>query len=205
MAAERGRALKSRTAVEGREVADAAAEEGHELVEEAKGQGRQVARVAAGSAREVATTAKGEATEVTAELRDQTQRLVGEARSQLESQAQAQGERAAITLRRLAWQASALAEGRPEEAGPLADYVRQASERIESWADELESRDPEELLYDLRDFARRRPGAFLAGAAIAGFGVGRLVRGSTDDTEGEAWEDEAPSLPPRGAIGAGGR
>ncbi|MEO7836696.1 MAG: hypothetical protein ABIS21_03515 [Acidimicrobiales bacterium] len=43
----------------------------------------------------------------------------------------------------------------------------------------------EALVGELRSFARQRPAAFLLGAAVAGFGVGRIVRVSGADDEPE--------------------
>ena len=43
------------------------------------------------------------------------------------------------------------------------------------------------MLEDLQSFARRRPGVFLAGAAVAGFGIGHAVRAnSSSDDDGSA-------------------
>ena len=44
-------------------------------------------------------------------------------------------------------------------------------------ADYLADRGPEGVLREVQDFARRRPGAFLATALAAGFVVGRLGKG----------------------------
>jgi hypothetical protein len=58
-------------------------------------------------------------------------------------------------------------------------------------ADYLADRGPEGLLSEVTDFARRRPAAFLATAAAAGFLVGRLGKGvwkakSADNGTGSA-------------------
>ena len=59
--------------------------------------------------------------------------------------------------------------------GAAADLIRQATDRTQQMAQSLE-RDPDELLDDLRRFARRRPGVFLAGAVGLGFLTGRFLR-----------------------------
>ena len=58
----------------------------------------------------------------------------------------------------------------------LAD---QAADRVQSVAGWLEQRQPGEVLDEVRDFARRRPGTFLAAAAVVGLIGGRLTRGLT--------------------------
>ena len=51
-----------------------------------------------------------------------------------------------------------------------------------SW---LEQREPADLLDEVRNFARRRPGTFLIGAAVAGLAAGRLTRGLKDQGNGQ--------------------
>jgi hypothetical protein len=115
----------------------------------------------------------------------------------LRRQGDEQAQQAAQGLRRLGDQTKALAEGRVEAAGPLGDYMRQTSQRIHGMADRIDERGAQGIVDDVQDFARRRPGMFLAGAAFAGFVTGRLVRGmaaaqssagtSPSDGNGSAW------------------
>ena len=79
-------------------------------------------------------------------------------------------------MRTLSDQVSALAEGRPDDAGPLAGYLDDAQVRVSSIADRLEQGGPQGLLDDVTAFARRRPIVFLAAAGAAGFLAGRLAR-----------------------------
>ena len=82
--------------------------------------------------------------------------------------------------------ASGLDERLGEEYG---DYARRAAETLESTANRLASKDPDELIDDTRNFIRKSPGVALAGAAIVGFAVARLVKsglaaGDDDDEDG---------------------
>ena len=80
--------------------------------------------------------------------------------------------------------ASGLDERLGEEYG---DYARRAAETLESTANKLASKDPDELIDDTREFIRKSPGVALAGAAIVGFALARLVRSglaADDDDEG---------------------
>jgi hypothetical protein len=138
----------------------------------------EVAGTATEGARQVASEASRQASQLTSEALDSARTLVGEATGSLREQAGQQTERAATGLRTLSDQVRALAEGRPDEAGPAGDYARQAGEKLQQVADRLESGGIEGALSDLQGFARRRPGVFLLGAAAAGFAVGRLVRGA---------------------------
>jgi hypothetical protein len=48
------------------------------------------------------------------------------------------------------------------------------------------------MVEDAQRLARRRPGVFLAGAAVAGFAIGRLLRSAKD---GDNAESDTPALP----------
>ena len=58
------------------------------------------------------------------------------------------------------------------QSGLATEVAQQAAERIHGAASWLEQREPGDLLQAVRDFARRRPGVFLAGAAAAGLVAG---------------------------------
>ena len=62
----------------------------------------------------------------------------------------------------------------------MSDSVRTPTQQAATWLDtcaaQIEDRGLEGLASDVVDFARRRPGVFLAGAALLGVGVGRLIR-----------------------------
>lgn len=80
--------------------------------------------------------------------------------------------------------------------GLASDLARQASGRARTLGDHLESREPSELLDDVRRFARQRPDTFLLGALAAGVVVGRLARGAADGiAAAEAGASAAPTTP----------
>jgi ElaB/YqjD/DUF883 family membrane-anchored ribosome-binding protein len=79
--------------------------------------------------------------------------------------------------------ATGLDERLGEEYG---DYARRAASAIEDTASSLAAKDADELIDDTRNFVRKSPGVALAGAAIVGFALARLVKsGLTGDDEGE--------------------
>ena len=114
---------------------------------------------------------------------------------QIQAQADVQASRLASALFQVGNQAVALSQGRPEQAGPLVDYAEQAANWLDDRASYIEERGLEGLATDVVDFARRRPAVFLAGAAVVGFGVGRLLRSGAvtgdGDTNGAYGELEA--------------
>jgi hypothetical protein len=62
-----------------------------------------------------------------------------------------------------------------------ANAVYDAADRVYGVIDDIQTRGLTAVLDDVQSFARRRPGAFLVGAALAGFGIGRAVRASSSD------------------------
>lgn len=73
--------------------------------------------------------------------------------------------------------ASGLDERLGQEYG---DYARKAASTIEDTANKLASKDADELIEDTRDFVRKSPGVALAGAAIIGFALARLIKSGLD-------------------------
>jgi hypothetical protein len=170
-------------------------------------QGREVASDAADHARELASSAREQTAEVTREAVHQGQRVLSDATDKVREQAHVQADQAVSALRGLSDQARALAEGRPQEAGPLGDYAQRLAGSVSQAADRLEQRGIEGSIDDLKRFARRRPGVFLLGAGIAGFAAGRLLRGARDDDRGPASSygngQQVAYAPPRQMAGAG--
>ena len=146
----------------------------------AKGQASAIAGGAADAATHVAGVAKEQAGQVATEATRQVKHLVGQAQTELSSQAQTQQERAATGLRSVGDQLKAMATGEGQP-GVAADLAHQAADKVHEVAGWLENKQPAELLDDVRAYARRRPGMFLAIALGAGVIAGRLVRGATTD------------------------
>jgi hypothetical protein len=148
--------------------------------EAAKQEASRVQEQARDEATNVAQTAQEQASRVTDEARTQARNLASEARQQVRRQAQDQTDRLGSALRQLSKQAEAVLDGRPDDAGQLGSWMRDATGQINRLADQVDDLGFEGVVGELRDFARRRPGAFLLGAATAGFVVARLGRGARD-------------------------
>jgi len=152
--------------------------------ETAKAEAANVASTAADGARDVASEASAQARVVAGEAKQQVDRLISQSREELRLQAEQRSTQAASQLRTLSEQFRALAESRPEDAGPLLTYVREAEDRLRSLAWRMEQGGPQGIIDDVTRFARRRPGTFLAGALGMGFIVGRLVRAGASNQQG---------------------
>lgn len=96
-------------------------------------------------------------------------------------------ERTAETLANVSKMVGDTADGIEERLGAeYGDYARRAAGAIESAANSIAEKDPDELIEDTRNFIRNSPGIALAGAAVLGFVVARLVKSglaSEDDDE----------------------
>lgn len=136
---------------------------------------REKAQGAVEAGGHVAQTALEQGQEVVRETGVQVRNLVGEATDELRHQAGTQQKRAAEGLRALGSQLHSMAGA--GEPGVASDLVGEAGDRAQRMAQWLEQREPGQLVDELRRFARRRPGAFAAGALVAGVLVGRLTRG----------------------------
>jgi ElaB/YqjD/DUF883 family membrane-anchored ribosome-binding protein len=119
-----------------------------------------------------------------------------EGREQLSSQAgeKARGlvsqglERTAEALGNVSKMVGDTASGIEERLGPeYGDYARRAAGAIENAANTIASKDPDELIEDTRNFVRNSPGIALAGAAVVGFVVARLLKsGLAKDEDDDA-------------------
>jgi hypothetical protein len=73
------------------------------------------------------------------------------------------------------------------------DYARSAAQTLENTANRLASKDPDELIDDTREFIRKSPGIALAGAAIVGFALARLVKSGLSRSDEDEGDDEERS------------
>lgn len=169
-----------------------AKEQAKEAASTAKAQTGEVASTAGSGAKKVASEATRQVSDLTNEASGHAREVFSQASGQLREQATEQTGRAAEGLRSLSGQVQALASGRPEEAGAVGDYAKQAGERLQQAASRLEEGGLDGLLDDLQGFARRRPGLFLFGAGAAGVVVGRLLRGAQAGSGQSSGQVETP-------------
>ncbi len=122
-----------------------------------------------------------------------TDRIRG-GREQLASQAgdRARGlvtqglERTSEALANVARMVGDTASGIDERLGEeYGDYARRAAGTIENVANSIAEKDPDELIDDTRNFVRNSPGVALAGAAVVGFVVARLLKSGLARNEDE--------------------
>lgn len=141
-------------------------------VRETVGEATDAATQAAGN---VTDTAADQARQVTDEVSHQVRGVAAELRDQVGGQVRSQNDRLVDGIRRMADELDGMAaDGGSSPARTVVSRVAQGSRQM---ADYLAERGPEGVLNEVQDFARRRPGAFLATALVSGFVVGRLGKG----------------------------
>lgn len=151
----------------------------------AKDQAASVGQSAADAGGHVAAVAKDQAQNVVAEAGGQARDLLDQTRTELSDQARVQQQRLAGALRALGDELHSMTQ-HSEQAGVATDVARQASNRSHDLASWLDGREPGHVLDEVKSFAQRRPGAFLAFAAGAGLLAGRLTRGVKDASDDDS-------------------
>lgn len=171
------------------------------------GSAKEKAQDALGSTSEhgaqVAETAKDEAAKVAAEAKDKATDLLADVRSQVDEQSKAQLQGLASKLGELADEIESMVSS-SEAGGTVTDLAQQLADKTHQLSSHLKSRQPLDLLDDVRALARRRPAAFLAGAAVAGVVAGRLTRGAkTTATPGAGSTLSTASTAGTGRVSSG--
>jgi len=157
----------------------------------ARDEAAQVGSTASAAASDVTGTVKEQAGAVAGEAVTQVRDLLDQTRSQLSEQAGGAQQKLGESVRGLSEELRSMVDGSGSGSGPAAEFARSLADRGRTVADYLGSKEPGELVQELRLLAARRPGGFLLGALAAGVVAGRLVRG-------------ASAAPSDGTGGAGG-
>lgn len=168
----------------------------------AKDQAANIAGGTADAAQHVAGVAKEQVGQVTAEAGKQVKQLVGQAQSELSGQAQVQQQKLAGGLHSVGDQLKAMAQN-SDQSGVATDLAHQAADKAHQVAGWLDDRDPGSVLNEVRAYARKRPGAFLALALGAGLVAGRLARGLAADPDDKADTATKNELGSPGASSSG--
>jgi hypothetical protein len=140
--------------------------------QQAAGRSAEAATRAAGN---VAGTAADQARQVTGEVSAQARNVASDVRQKVSDQARTQNDRLVDGIRRMADELDQMRAERRDS--PAASVVSRIADGGRQVADYLANRGPEGVVNEVQEFARRRPGAFLATALVAGFVVGRLGKG----------------------------
>lgn len=146
-----------------------------------------------------ADTAKDQAGKVAGEVKSQARNLAATARDRVGSEAQTQNTRLVQGVREFVDELDRMVEGRTDS--PARGVVTQVSQGGRRVADYLEEHGPDGVLREVQDFARRKPGTFLAVAAVAGFVAGRVGKGVLSAQRPDT--DPAAVVPDPAPVGVG--
>lgn len=171
-------------------VTDAAGTADHDGTSTGKQRAADLAGSSAAAGQHVAGVASDEIHRVGSQTKDQAKSLYRQSQSELIDQAASQQKRVASGLRSLGDEFGSMAESSGAQ-GVASDLAHQAATRAGGIADWLDQRDPGALLDEVKGYARRRPGTFIAIAAVAGIVAGRLTRGVIAEKK-DAADDSTP-------------
>ena len=142
----------------------------------------------------VAQAAVDQAKEVAGQTRQQAESLLQQGRQQLHDQAVFQQQKVALRLTTVADELRELAHNSGSDT--VGELTRQGADQLHQFASWLHDREPSDLLEEVRLFARRRPGVFLLGAALAGVVAGRLTGAGVATRQPDDDRSAAPATSP---------
>ena len=151
----------------------------------ARSEASEVKDTAADAGKQVAQSAKDQAQNVAAEVKQQSRQLLQQTFSELGGQVGTQQQRVAELVGGYSAELRSMASN-SQESGLITSLANDAAERAEMVSTWLSEREPGDVLEEIRSYARRRPVAFLAIAAVSGFVVGRLTRGLVADARSDS-------------------
>ncbi len=138
-------------------------------------QGKRRSGGSGGSGGSLIDRVRGEGGKLSTQAADKARGLVGQGL-----------ERSAEALANVGKLVGDTADGLDERLGPeYGDYARRAATAIEDAANNIAGKDADELIDDTREFVRKSPGVALAGAAIVGFAIARLIKSGLAKDEDE--------------------
>jgi hypothetical protein len=161
-----------------------------------------VATTAVEQTKAVASTAADQTKAVADDAKQRARRLGQEAKTQLRGQVDEQASRVSRNLGDIGQQLRTMADKTDDPDSPVSAYTRQAGETVQRLASRLDEGGLDQVVDDVKRFARNRPGLFLLGALGAGFVIGRLIKavdlGEVVKGDGTTGEGSA-----QGALDAG--
>ncbi|MCR3750763.1 hypothetical protein [Lentzea californiensis] len=144
----------------------------------ARDEGIEVAQHAKEAVGQVGSTVREQASQVTQETAAQARHVVRDVRERVAAEAEDQAQRVSKQLGRIADELGQMAGNAPSDS-MSAGAIQSAADTSRQAARFLDERGAQGLLDSARDYARRKPGTFLLGAAVAGFLVGRVAKSAT--------------------------
>jgi hypothetical protein len=141
----------------------------------------------------VASRAKVEARNKVDEAKNMAKDIAEDAKRQGHEKIESGKERAASQTEKLAGVVERAAQDLKDgELGPLSDYAGQLANGMKTFAENIRSKNLDELLNDTQQLARKNPGLFFIGSVAIGLGISRFVKASGERSQGQNAEREYP-------------
>jgi vacuolar-type H+-ATPase subunit H len=153
--------------------------------------------------------------QVTEQAKQQSQQLAHQARQQASNLASRTSEQAKSQLANHKHNASqsmvpiqsALRESaqqlRNQGQGQVGDYAEKAADQVERFSTYLRQTEVDEIMEEVRGFARRRPGLFVGSAAAVGFFATRFLKSTSEEAPSEEVSSEEVSSEEAPSAGYG--
>ena len=142
---------------------------------------KKAAAATKAAALETASEARSAASAGTAHWREQAGEFAEQAKSTAREAATTAKNTTGDALHGLSKLISETAETVDSKLGPqYGDYARKAAETVAGAAQSLDEKDIDQLTEEARNFVRKSPAVAIGAAAVVGFVLMRMMRGSTD-------------------------
>jgi len=161
-------------------VADQAKQTTNDMVDQAKqtvnsvaDQAKQTTNDVVGQAKQAATETVSQAKQAVSESLDQAKRQMQTTLDERKTQAAGRLGGIATALRQTGEQLNAQNETQ------FGQYAQSAAEQLDNWSQMLQTKNLNELMNEVHDFAHRQPELFIAGSLAAGLLLGRFLKSSS--------------------------
>ena len=142
---------------------------------------KKAAAATKAAALETASEARNAASASTAQWREQAGEFAEQAKSTAREAATTAKNTTGDALHGLSKLISETAETVDSKLGPqYGDYARKAAETVAGAAQSLDEKDIDQLTEEARNFVRKSPAVAIGAAAVVGFVLMRMIRGSSD-------------------------
>jgi hypothetical protein len=159
----------------------------------------EVAQQAREAGQQVVSEARDAAGQVAVQAKDAGMQMAGDARRAAEEQINNRSTMAGERVGLAASDARDIAEhlrGKGREAP--AKVADQAADRMERFAKYLQDADADRIMSDIRRVGREQPAVIVAGAAVVGVLIGRVVKASNPDGSSSATSSGSATQLPEG-------
>lgn len=130
------------------------------------------------------------------ELRDDTGRVAGTAADRLQSEVDSRKGQVADQARAVSSALGSAADGLGSDTPSwVKSALEQGAKSVEQLAHAVEGKDSRQLVGDVQQFARQRPGGFLAGCALLGFAASRVFKATAGQASSATQTPQSSGTP----------